>query len=96
VSSLSFGELPSYEEFEEVFEQACPDGFMPLSLNDRDAEVLEWSRAELNPAGPWTVDEAYEAIEHLTELWESGNVYVGDAAGELANSLLETLGFEWV
>jgi hypothetical protein len=42
--------------------------------------------------GNYTSEQLYKGVQELREKWEQGH----DEAGDLASSILETLGFEWV
>lgn len=96
--SLTFGVLPPRETFDAAFEMECrkTKGF-GVDLNSSDSDLLEWAGVCGVPyTGLWDADDTWGVITRLTAQWESGDPYAGDECGQLASSILSTLGFEWV
>ena len=79
--SMTYGNLPSKIEFEFAFDWECQGSKYVIS-NHRVLGHREYSGPEL-----------WELLVELVNAWN----YEGDEeAGELASSILETLGFEWI
>lgn len=95
MTSMTYGDLPTREAFDAAWEAEGLDSYR-VRLNSRDSDALDWACPEFAVAGPWEADELWEILTGLTACWESGDPYAGDAAGDLASSILTTLGFEWV
>lgn len=95
--SVTYGTLPTREEFESAFLVRQEGRGFFVDLNPKDADLFAFvgltvptSRAE------WSLDDTWRVIKTLTEAWESGDVYVSDEAGFWASSLLSMFGWEWV
>lgn len=98
--TLSYGELPKFNDFVKHVQTAIdPDEDKPFlakgkkypyTLKGSDADVAGEvgipTRANLN------VKDLYKVIQKLVDAWENEN----DAAGDLASSIMFTLGFEWI
>lgn len=95
MTSMTYGTLPSRADFDSAYEAECPEGYY-VKLNGRDADLVDWALEDVEPHGVWDADETWSVLLGLVRLWESDDVYAGDVAGELASSILTTLGFEWV
>ena len=97
---LNYGELPKINDFIKHVQTAIdPDEDKPFlpkgkkypyTLKGSDAAVADDAgiptRANLN------VKDLYKTIQKLVDAWEGGN----DDAGDLASSMMFTLGYEWV
>lgn len=114
--SMSYGELPSFEQFEEDIRRPDPDHDshpywpeyqrFPLELvSAREIELAERYglpefRAERHRTGRNTrvrgfnadEHEMYGFLEYLVEQMNDGD----DEAGNLASSIMTTLGYEWI
>lgn len=95
MTSLTFGVLPSLETFRASFEAQCPNGYH-VALNGRDSGILDWTGCDVPSVGEWTCEETYNTLVKLTECWDLGDPYASDYAGDLASTILTTLGFEWI
>jgi len=93
--SMTYGELPTRQEFEAAWEAEDLDCYR-VRLNSRDSDILDWAGVGVDPCGDWDPDETWAALTALTACWDSGDPYAGDVAGDLASSILSTLGFEWI
>lgn len=96
MKTLTYGHLPSYEEFKAAFERECPDSTYAISHGSKGPD---WRP----PEGSFRVHELFHDVERLTKLEESGEVETErmregqeDSPGSWASSILYTLGFEWV
>jgi len=95
---LTYGRLPSREEFDAAFEEEAPAGYR-VRLSSRDYDALEWAGLyHYAPRDRWDEDETWEILNALVATWSRGDEdpYGADYAGDLASSILTTLGFEWV
>lgn len=114
--SMSYGELPSFEEFEQDIRRPDPDKHdhpywpeytrFPMELvSSREIELAERYglpefRAERHRTGRnsrvrgFNADERemYGFLEYLVEQLNDGD----DEAGDLASSIMTTLGYEWI
>lgn len=91
LTSLTYGVLPSRALFGADFRSECPDGFR-VSLGSTDTRTLDRSGATGEPIGVWSEATTWNAVTCLRDLWERGD----DAAGDLASTILQVLGFEWI
>jgi len=95
---LTYGQLPSREEFDAAFEEEAPAGYR-VRLSSRDYDALEWAGLyHYAPRDRWDEDETWEILNALVAAWRRGDddPYGADYAGDLASSIMTTLGFEWV
>jgi hypothetical protein len=79
--TFSYGEVPSLAAFKRRFATEMGAGSLYAISN---------SRRGID--GRYTASELYELVVELTAEWNQGH----DDSGDLASSILETLGFEWV
>jgi hypothetical protein len=78
---LTYGVLPSYEDFEEAFDAEVPNSTYQIR-NDRGGAD-----------GDYTARQLYSLVKEQTELFnEDGD----DEAGDFASAVLSTLGYEWI
>jgi hypothetical protein len=83
--TLNFGQLPDLNQFRDSFHSFCPDGIYRV----RNSLVIE--------NGDYTVDTLWDLLVKLIDVWDNDPIQeVSEQAGNLASSILETLGFEWV
>lgn len=84
--ALTFGVLPSYDRFSELFTASCPDGMFDFERDERlDTCSVTCSELwdELNCAlGDWNGEDRSEAGR--------------DAAGQWCSDVLSCLGVEWI
>lgn len=88
-ASMTYGQMPDYDVFYDAFEAEVGTGvrdrYVITAGNSRD----KWTR---KVEGEYVPKELYALVRRLTEAWERGD----DAAGDLASSILQTLGIEWI
>ncbi len=99
--SMSYGQLPSREQFDTHYRAAVGTGNYEMELVGEDARVASdhWGSPDglvgafHNKAGySLSPDELWQFLESLIEAWSEGD----DAAGDLASGILSTLNFEWI
>ena len=66
--SLTYGQLPTREEFDSAFDRECPSGYR-ITLSHSDGEACEGFRLG---DGEWTADQLWQAITEIVE-------FAGDA-----------------
>lgn len=96
MTSMTYGVLPTREAFGEAFDRECPGGTFRVNLNVRDSDAVEWVGIPVDPYADWDADEAWAALNALTESWAAGDPYAGEKCGDLASTILQILGFEWI
>jgi hypothetical protein len=101
--SMTYGTLPTREALDALFLAACPSDRYELVLKGEDRATF--ARAEAlarerqfdefmgNDHGHWNAREFFNAVDALRTLWDERG---DDAAGDLASSLLATIGIEWI
>lgn len=94
MQSLTYGVLPNGADLAAAFD-SLDDGYR-VNLNPSDCDLLDWAGATVETHGTWDFDDVWEVLARLTNLWAEGDPYAGESAGNLASSILETLGFEWI
>lgn len=80
--SMSYGQIPSAEEFLAAFQEECPGGLYP---------IRNTPYGELN--GDHSGETLYMLVMHM---WDECETEGDEEAGSWASSILETLGFEWI
>lgn len=98
---MTYGTLPTYEEFEAAFDDQCPRGTYNIMLGSSDAQACE--NFKLGD-GRWTCRALYEACQEIVEASqvapasdEQSEYYKAlDVAMSLVSGVMITLGFEWV
>lgn len=89
--ALTYGVLPPKEKFLERFAKEVPDGEYDYTLKGEDAEAAQ--RADIPTEGTLSGEKLYGAIKKLVQQWEDED---DEEAGDLASSILSTIGFEWI
>lgn len=95
--SMTYGVMPTQEQFQAAFDQECPKGvyrIRNLSVSDSVA-VADFQLGD----GDWTALQLWEAIneiDHFQPGAEEGLQRRHDSAMDLVSSILDTLGFEWI
>jgi len=88
--SMTYGTLPSIEAFEKAFDaELGEDERYRIRLSRSDSKAADGTSIG---DGEYTADELYRGLEELVKKFERGR----EAAGDLASSILSTLGFEWI
>lgn len=86
---MTFGVMPTFDEFEEAFDREVPEGEFGIKLGRSDAEAAEGTSIG---SGEYTAPELYQGVVELLEKWEDGN----EEAGSIASSIMSSLDYEWV
>lgn len=86
---MTFGVMPTFDEFEESFDREVPEGDFGIRLGRSDAEAAEGTSIG---TGEYTAPELYKGVVELLEKWEDGD----EEAGSLASSIMGSLDYEWV
>ena len=84
MKTLTWGTMPSHEDFEAAFESACPDGFFEVRNCPWAGDRIYVGHVELYKA---ISEAAHEAL-----FWDK----LDDVCGEFAGNVMAVLGFEWV
>jgi hypothetical protein len=88
--STTYGVMPSKKVFEDHFEKELgDDGLYRIRLSGSDSRAADGT---IIGDGQYDDDELYKGVKQLVKKFERGD----DAAGDLASSILYTLGFEWI
>lgn len=94
--SLTYGVLPSREEFDAAFDEEVPGGSFEIMSGE-----LMGSRLPV-PDGGYSADELWDVLEGIVgsdTLWDGVDQEPGpeDEAGlQFASNILSVLGFEWI
>jgi len=98
--SMTYGTMPTFEEFEAAFDAECPRGTYSIRLGASDSRTVDGFRLG---DGEWRAKELYEACCEIAafDAEDNNGEYRGsweqkDAALDLVASIMDTLGFEWV
>jgi hypothetical protein len=86
---MSYGTLPSFDEFSRAIVEECAIPHEIVWSKD-DARTLDECDITA-PEGEYGTVGLYDLLEDLTEAYASGV----DEAGAIAARLLATFGFEW-
>lgn len=96
MQSMTYGNLPTREQFDVAFDAECPGGFR-IVLNPSDSRAVDGFKLG---DGCLTADQLWSAITEIVDRWRTDT---GDEAGEyqdqrvdLVSSILYALGFEWI
>lgn len=101
---LTFGTLPTFDEFEPAFYRAAsiPQGLYTIILNDSDRRMLE--AVGIDAGRRYDCESLYTLVDQLAAI-SDGHISHGvepwtdeqmEWAGGFASSILTTLGFEWI
>ena len=90
--SMTYGTLPTFNDYEAAFDRECEDGEFSFG-NDSRVGTCRLSKHKL-----W--DELQKAVKESETFWEdfdpsSGNPD-GDDSANWAGTVLNVLGFEWI
>jgi len=86
MKTMSFGQMPSFDEFEEAFDRECRGQLYEIRAGQL---APEWF-----PEGDYTARELYALIKKMKD--DFGDEEDDDSPALVASSIMETLGFEWV
>ena len=90
MQSMTYGELPSRDDFDSAWDRLdrageLRGGLYHISLSESDSRAVDgYSLGD----GAWTQDQLWDALEEI-----NGDTIEGT---ELVGSILYTLGFEWI
>lgn len=93
--SLTYGHLPTFEDFESAFDIACPNNDYRIKLSQSDARACDdFTLGD----GEWRCSELWQALNEIHETWLESDMDDNsiDAAMDIVSSILYTLGFEWI
>jgi hypothetical protein len=90
--NFTFGVMPTFEVFEEHFEQAIGDRPYVVRLNPSDSRAADGTSFG---DGDYTARQLYKAVSELRDKFENGDES-DEPAGLLASTVLQTIGIEWV
>lgn len=103
MKSLTYGILPTAEEFRLAFERECPDGKYAITLGRSDSKALMAFRLCDGAFHYW---DLWDAINEVVNVHELGPEELKDVPHEaegmdetrmsLVSGILQTLGFEWI
>ena len=85
-NTYNYGVLPPYEVFEEYFDENVGSGRFRIRLGRTDSRAADGTNIG---DGEYTPEDLYEGLQQLVAKG-------GDAALDLASSILAALGFEWI
>jgi len=89
--SSIYGTIPSYDTFYTAWMNNVggDDATFEVRLSASDSRAADGTNFG---DGEYTLDEMYAFVEELVEAYNDGN----EGAGDLASSVLQTVGIEWV
>ena len=79
--SMSYGVLPTKEEFDAAFDEECPSG------------QFRFGNDPIVGNSTLTCDELWEELQYEHEVWETAG---NEESGDWCSSVLTVLGFEWI
>lgn len=88
MQSMTYGTLPTREEFEAAFDRQCPNGY-EIQLSDSDSRAADGFRLG---DGSWSEPDLWEACNEIVSAYKEDDVQAID----LVSCIMETLGFEWI
>ncbi len=94
--SMTYGVMPTFEDFERAFNEECPRGRYSIVLGSSDNRAADGFRLG---DGEWTATDLYSACVEIADVWHAERCTdetVTDVALGLVCSILDTLGFEWI
>lgn len=88
MTSLTYGVLPEFGEFEKAFDVVVTTGRYRICLSSCDSRAMDkYSLGD----GSYTCEELYKCVQAITQDKDAT-----DEALDVVSSILTTLGFEWV
>lgn len=88
MKSMSWGDMPTFEEFKEAFNRECAGGSYEIVAGAGVDSVM------LRASGSYTAERLFELVDTMREDWEGEED--GDSPARLAGDIMSTLGFEWI
>jgi hypothetical protein len=86
MKSMTFGVMPTFEEFETAFQASCPQGVYRLKHGVPKNKPIE--------EGEYSVSQLWDQINILvTPPWD---LEKDNSAINWASTIMHTLGFEWI
>ena len=92
MTRMTYGTLPTREEFDTAFERECPKGYH-VELGPSDAEACDGFNFG---DGVWSADDLWDFIVRVMSYWECGPVGEALDVMDVVSGVMLTLGFEWV
>lgn len=89
MKSMTYGTMPTFEEFEAAFDEKCVGFGYHVTLGRTDSVAVEGYKLG---DGYWKAQELYDACKQIVDEWSEET----EAAMSLVSSIMETLLFEWV
>lgn len=86
--SMNYGDMPTKKQFDKAFEREAGDSYN-IKLGSSDSRAADGT---IIGDGDYDSDELYKGVKQLVKKWEKGS----EPAGNVASSILYTLGFEWI
>jgi len=92
MTTMTYGTMPTREEFDEAFDRECPNGYN-IVLSRSDSRAMD--NYNLGD-GKYTARELWFAIKQIVDSEDVDTTWADDGPMNLVSSIMETLGFEWV
>lgn len=95
---LTYGVLPTREQFSAAFDRECPEGYR-ISLSRSDSRACDGFRLG---DGTWAEEELWAAVVEIVTCEDDSddsddqNQVEVPQALDLVSAIMETLGFEWI
>jgi hypothetical protein len=101
--SMTYGTLPTRDEIDALFAATCGSTGYVYRVELKGADLATFRRVEAleqgavgehgpEAVGAWNSRDVFNVLSDLETLWSAGD----DDAGNLASSILATLGVEWI
>lgn len=88
--SYNYGTVPPFSVFDKAFKKSVTGDRYDIRLSASDFKAAENTSID---SGRFTSQELYKGVKELVREWETGE---NETAGDLASSILYTLGIEWI
>lgn len=88
---MTYGTMPSKRQFDRAFRKEVPDGFYKMHLKGADFRAADGTTFDHEGVEYYDSEDLYDGVTELVAKWNDGS----EQAGDLASSILLTLGFEW-
>jgi hypothetical protein len=94
MQSMTYGAMPSRDEFTSAFDRECPDGY-EIQLNRTDSRAVEGFRLD---DGSLSESDLWFALREINDAdpREFGDCEQHERAMDVVSSIMFTLGFEWI
>ena len=91
--SMTWGQLPSYEEFVAAFYEMCPPKGYGITLGPSDSRACD---GLILGDGTWSASKLWLAIEEIVHHPDQERMEAENGPMDLVSAILGTLGFEWI